>query len=411
MRLDLADVSRPDLSVLVVTHGSWALTERALEAVVATTHVSYEVVIVDNCSRDETRARLAELTDARVMLNDDNRGFGPGTNQAAAGARGRYLVLLNTDAFVHPGWVEPMLEAIRQPGVGAVVPRYLHPDGSLQEAGVLLARDGSVLFHGDGDDRGGLGYRFQRVVDYGSAACLLIRRRTFEELGGFDEAYAPGYYEDADLCLRLAERGLAVVYEPRALVTHVRHGSGSPESAEGLSERNRGRFVERWGASLLGRPWSFIGAGRQAIFTARDARAWPRILLCARPADSRARWFAEQLLRTWPQARLSWAAPGSASWLSDHEPWLRLGVELINGQESSWLQSRLFHYDAAFIGGDVPPDMLAAVGATQPQAPQLSLGEVACSSSGDRLAEVLATAGVPSSARAATALERASQSG
>ena len=152
MKLVLPDSADPEVSVLMVTYGAWPLTERAVRALVANTNAPFELIVVDNASTDETTARLAELTATRLIRNDVNRGFGPANNQAAAEARSECLVLLNTDAFVHPGWLEPMLETLRQPGVGAVLPRYLHLDGSLQEAGGLLARDGSVRAYGEGDD-------------------------------------------------------------------------------------------------------------------------------------------------------------------------------------------------------------------------------------------------------------------
>ena len=231
MSLDSARPGDPEISVVIVTYGAWTLTERAIASLRAHTGRAYELIIVDNASEDETREQLSKLHDAHVILNDDNRGFGPATNQGAERARGKLLLLLNTDTFVQAGWLEPLLETIGQPGIGAVIPRYLHPDGSLQDAGTLLARDGTVHVHGDGDDAGRLCYRFRRVIDFGSAACLLIRRSTFELLGGFDANFAPAYYEDADLAMRLRQLGLSVVYEPRSTVTHLRYGSGGSDRA------------------------------------------------------------------------------------------------------------------------------------------------------------------------------------
>ncbi len=185
--------------------------------------------------------------------------------------------------------------------MGAAFPCLLHPDGSLQDAGVLLAKDGTVLVYGDGDDPQRLCYRFRRFVDTGTAACLLIRRATFNALGGFDERYAPAYYEDVDLCMRLAQRGLRVVYEPRALVTHERYGSSTTAQAAELSERNRATFVERWGSELVGRPGTFrrvdpAGGDRRPR---RDGHAAGAHLRIDRAPGAPARWPR----RSWPDGR------------------------------------------------------------------------------------------------------------
>jgi O-antigen biosynthesis protein len=362
MTLVPPDSGTPELSVVMVVKDAWALTECALAALVAYTDRPFEVIIVDNRSWDETRARLSELDNARVVLNDQNRGFGPATNQGAEHARGEHLVLLNTDTFVRPGWLEPLIETLDHGDIGAVVPRFLHPDGSRQEAGVLLARDGTVLFYGDHDDPDRLCYRFRRSVDFGSAACMLVRRATFDALGGFDERYAPAYYEDADFCLRLAQAGLAVVYEPRSTVMHVRRGSSGVDTAVELSERNRGLFVERWGAQLAGRPLTFRGASEQAVITARDALADPRVLICSRPDQSAG---AEQLARTllggWPGARVTWATDTPAVDCVDPGPLLRIGVEVVDQGDPAWLGERLFLYDIVLLGGESDLRLSAAL--------------------------------------------------
>jgi len=370
---DLPDAEDPALSIVMVTHGAWPLTAQAIEALIAHTERSFELIVVDNDSRDETRARLSTLRNAHVILNDGNDGFGPATNQGAAVARAEYLVLLNTDAFVRPGWLEPLCEAIEQPGVGAVVPQYLHPDGSLQDAGTLLAQDGSVRVYGDGEDPTRGCYRFRRVVDSGAAACMLIRRDLFQAIGGFDPIYAPAYYEDADLCLRIAERELTVMYEPRAAVTHRRYGSAGPERAAELSARNRSVFVDRWGSRLAGRPWTFEGTTEQAVITARDTRATPRVLICARGGG--AEQLARRLLEAWPQARVTWATAGTSVNGVDRGPWLRSGVEVLDGADPSWLGDRLFHYDVVAVGGGLDPPLIDALAHTQPHAPQIPLAQ------------------------------------
>lgn len=369
------DAGDPEVSVVMVSHGSWRLTERAVDALVAHTDRPFELIVVDNGSDGETVRRVSRLHHARVILNEENRGFGPASNQGAEHARGEYLLLLNTDAFVHPGWLEPLLETIQQPGVGAVVPRFLHPDGSLQDAGVLVACDGTVQVHGDGDRAERLRYRFKRRVDYGSAACLLIRREAFTTVGGFDDAYAPAYYEDVDLAMRLSRIGLATVYQPRSTVTHVRYGSGGQDQAAELSERNRRTFAERWRAELFGRPWTFTGVSDQAAIAARDVNATPRVLICANVLETTVVPLIRSLLTSWPNARITWATRTKTTDSFDPEMWLAAGVELADAADPIWLESRLFHYDVVFLSR---PDrrLLDVIERTQPQASHIALAEL-----------------------------------
>jgi GT2 family glycosyltransferase len=376
MTLVLPDPREPAFSVVIVTHGSWSLTNRALAALTAHTPPVFELIVVDNDSKDETRAQLAALQNVRVILNDKNEGLGPAVNRGAADARAEQLLLLNSDAFVEPGWLDPLLETMRDPTVGAVVPQFLHLDGSLQEAGALLAQDGTVFVYGDGDDPNHLCYRFRRVVDSGGAACMLLRRSVFELLGGFDPVYAPAYYDDADLCLRIAQNGLDVVYQPRSTVTHVRYGSGGSETAAELSERNRPLFVSRWASDLVGRPWTFRGSSKQAVITARDALATPRVLLAAGPAEPGVAELAHMMIERWPRARVTWATRLDRGAGFDPDPWLATGIEVLDQTDASWISDRLFHYDLAVLGSQTDEPFLTALSRTQPQAKSLSLAEL-----------------------------------
>jgi GT2 family glycosyltransferase len=396
----------PDVSVVMVTHGAWHLTEQALAALRANTGRRFELIVVDNASQDETRGRLAKLPDAQVILNEENRGFGPANNQGARRASAEWLLLLNTDAFVHPGWLEPLLETISQEQVGAVVPQYLHADGSLQDAGVLVARDGTVRVYGDGDRPDRLRYRFRRVVDAGSAACQLIRRSAFEALGGFDERFAPAYYEDLDFAMRLARAGLSVVYEPRSTVTHVRYGSGDANRAQELSERHRRVFADRWGAELTARPATFTGTGDQAQIAARDAVAMPRLLICAAPAEPGLEPLIRLLLDVLPRARVTWATRTDRF---DPDWWLAAGVELADAADHEWLDERLFHYDLVVVGEAIDSRLATALARTQPQAPRVWLNDIAGEHgrvAWPSLARALAGAGIASDASGRSIHER-----
>src|ERR1700680_408502 len=132
-------------------------------------------------------------------------------------ARGRYLLLLNSDAWVRAGWLAPPIDIVdADAGVAAVAPKLLYPDGRLQEAGSIVWRDARVRNYGDGDVASRPEFLFRRTVDYASAAWLLGRRSAFIGVGGFDPRFAPMYCEDVDLCLSLAVTGGGAVYAPRA---------------------------------------------------------------------------------------------------------------------------------------------------------------------------------------------------
>jgi GT2 family glycosyltransferase len=376
----------PEVSVVMVARGAWQMTRRAIAALSEHASRPFELIVVDNASPDETLTELERMAAVRLLRNDHNRGFGPAVNQGAELARGTYLLLLNTDAFVHEGWLEPLIAALARPGVGAVVPRCLHPDGSLQEAGALLARDGTVHLYGDGDDPQLPWYRFRRTIDYGSAVCMLMRTAEFRAAGGFDERYAPAYYEDADLCMRLADRRLSVVYEPDSVVTHVRYGSGGLDAAAELSERNRRLFAQRWASALLGRPPTLAGTSEQWITAARDAPATPRVLLCSR--ERAASELARALIEGWPRGRLTWVTPRL------HERadgWHERGVELIDRDDPSWLGGRLFHYD--LVVGECEPALAGTIARTQPQAARFTVDEL-MSGGSEGLRSALARAGI-----------------
>lgn len=385
----------PVVSVVMVTHGAWHCTSRALAALAAHTELPYEVIVVDNASPDETPARLAELDSARIVLNTENRGFGPGCNQGAELARGAYVLFLNTDAMVHPGSLEPMVETLATtPWVGAVVPRYLHEDGRLQEAGALLAQDGTVLTYGDADNPERLRYRFRRVVDFGGAACMLVRRAEFAALDGFDPVYAPAYYEDVDLCFRLARTGRVTLYEPRSLVTHIRHASGGLARATELSDTNRVTFVDRWHARLRGRPASLLASGGRARLAARDALALERVLVLdpasVAPDGGDAAAIVAALADEYPHMRLAWLTGALGDERFDPQPWLDRGVELVDEPLESWFAERSLHFDAVIAGDALPATLRDLVGATQPQARVV----IAPPGGGAVPADVLAAAGI-----------------
>lgn len=205
----------------------------------------YEVLVVDNGSTDGTKEFLAELNgDVQIIRNEKNDGFAKACNQGARAARGRYLVFLNNDTIPQPGWLSSLVsEAEAQPEVGIVGSKLLYPDGTVQHAGVVRDLEQRLPYHFcksfPGDHPAVNQRREFQIV---TAACLLIRRSLFEEVGGFDEGYVNGF-EDADLCLKVRERGYAVVYQPRSVVLHLESQTAGRKIHD---DANAMRFLERW---------------------------------------------------------------------------------------------------------------------------------------------------------------------
>jgi GT2 family glycosyltransferase len=375
-------VDQPLVSVVMVTYGNWPLARRALEALHENTDPVYELIVFDSASPDETPAKLSEEIDgASLILSEANAGFGPGSNSGAEQARGRYLCFLNPDALVQPGWLDPLVETLEsEEAVGSVVPMLLNPDGTIQEAGSVVDSVGWTQALGSGARADSFEHRFKREVDYGSAACLLIERETFAEIGGFDPAYGVGYFEDVDLAFKLKERGLRTMYEPRSRVVHELHGSGGSLQARRQMEGNRTIFFERWSERLGRRPNLIeLPAKPRRLVAARDAEIADRILVIddrvphhdRGSGDPRMAKMLHELVELWPEARITLAAADDSEVERYAEPLLARGIEVVAPPVDwgKWFESRTFHYSAAIVSRGTNVSRFDQVlRSTQPQA-------------------------------------------
>lgn len=269
----IPETDAPALSVLFVVYGGGALVVDAVASLVEHTRQPFEVIVVDNRSTDDSVARIAEgVVGVKLIEEDRNLGFGGGTNRAAQEARGPVICMLNPDARVTEGWLEPLLALLAKPRVGAVAPALIASDGTLQEAGAVVDHwgyTGPIGTRGFGEavpaPHGPM------AVDYASAACLLMRADVFRELEGFDPAYRLAYYEDVDLCFRLWERELQVWAEPASRVIHLGGGTVTPVVSQALWHHNRSVFLHRWRDVLAGRP-SFHSAAADELEQLRRVR-------------------------------------------------------------------------------------------------------------------------------------------
>jgi len=254
----------PRVSVVIPVYNQSALTDACLRAVLETwpETVEGEVLVVDDGSSDGTAELLARWSArdgrVRVLAQPENRGFIAAANAGAAAATGEVLVFLNNDTVPGPGWLTPLLGTLARDRVGAVGGKLLYPDGTLQEAGSVVFSDGDACNFGKGDSEPDHPlFDHVREADYCSGALLATPRALFTSLGGFDAAYAPAYYEDADYAFRLRDRGYRVLYQPAAAVVHVEGGTAGRDATKGAKAhqvRNRETFVARWPDALARQP-------------------------------------------------------------------------------------------------------------------------------------------------------------
>lgn len=214
-----------------------------------TRETGVEIIVVDNGSSDGTAEFLAQAHgNVTLWRNEHNLGFAKACNQGATLAKGEFIVFLNNDTEVHPGWIDALLDELRQhPETGIVGGRLLYPDGTIQHAGVAIRRD-QIPCHIHRQlpaDHPLVSER--RVFPIVTAACVAVRREEFYRLGMFDEWYVNGH-EDIDLCFRYRQRGQQAVYRPDCLVTH--HESVS-EGRMASRPQNLARTFRKWRYQLI----------------------------------------------------------------------------------------------------------------------------------------------------------------
>ncbi|OLB45059.1 MAG: hypothetical protein AUF68_03055 [Verrucomicrobia bacterium 13_1_20CM_54_28] len=218
----------------------------------------FEVIVVDDSSTDATAEVVPRMPGVVYLRNETNSGFITSCNRGAEAARGKYLVFLNNDALVRPGWLTALLDSFaEEPRAGIVGSKLLYPDGRLQEAGGIIWQDATGWNYGKFDDPEKPEYNYLREVDYCSAAALMIPRSLFASVGCFDSRYAPAYYEDTDLAFKVRKAGYRVLYQPLSEVIHYEGATGGTDLSTGAKkhqEINRSTFAEKWAAELMTKP-------------------------------------------------------------------------------------------------------------------------------------------------------------
>lgn len=251
-----------EVSFLYTLHNNAALAASSILEVFRTAHEasSVEFIIVDDGSDedmwlvDNLLANMKYLFGTSIVRirNNSPLGYGKSNNLGMKQAAGKFVMLLNSDVLVLPGWLAMLLRTINQypdEKVGMVGPIMLDKKGRISEAGGGMFKLGVPFNSGRGSFPRELPYQHARVVDYISAACLLVRRDLFLQLNLFDDVFSPAYYEDTDAAFVHLQHGYQTKLQPLSVVLHFEGSSygisGQSQVKDDLMERNSKHFIKK----------------------------------------------------------------------------------------------------------------------------------------------------------------------
>lgn len=243
--------AEPLVSIVIPAYNEFSHTYACLQSIlVNTTGIPYEIILGDDCSDDLTKDIDRIVKNIKIIRNTENMRFLKNCNQAASHAAGEYILFLNNDTTVQEGWLSALVSAMESGDkVGMTGSKLVYPDGTLQEAGGIIWKDASGWNYGRGKNPQASEYNYKKEADYISGAAIMIRKSLWEQIGGFDERYAPAYYEDSDLALEVRKAGYQVVYQPASVVIHyegISNGSDITTGQKSYQMRNQKIFYDKW---------------------------------------------------------------------------------------------------------------------------------------------------------------------
>lgn len=329
----------PQVSIIICVHNHIAFTYNCLLSILNNTqNNSYEVIIVNDCSTDQTKDVLDTIGNIHVIENEENIGFLKSCNKALAYTKGTYICFLNNDVQVLSGWLDSLIAPFQNfDGVGLVGAKLIYPFGLLQEAGGIVNYKGEPGNYGKFNDPQDIFYNYLREADYCSGACILALKNDLTELGGFDETFSPAYYEDTDLAFRMRYLlNKKVYYQPLAQVVHF-EGVSSGKISDGKNVKsyqiiNAEKFQARWKHVFQKFPQSTDATAIARKFACED-----KYILIVEPSlptfdqDSGSRRMFE-LIKLLQQ--LNWGVIFSAERNTQQEPYystlVNMGVWVLN---------------------------------------------------------------------------------
>ena len=247
-----------DLTAITVTHGASDTLGRTCASLTRSTRDSSNIrvdhVVVTQLDESGRRATPPPMT--RELRLNENLHIPAANNLAVEESTSEFIAFLNPDLELTEGWLNPLIDTLDDPAVAIAAPVLLNNHGDIDEAGQAVFSDGSSIAMGGSHwpefPNSYASMMFDRDVDYASAACWVMRRSTFNELGGFSTDYYPAYFEDNDLGQRAQQAG----YVTRLVTTRpvVHHHEGASSDRLALAERSRATFESTWAEHLRSKP-------------------------------------------------------------------------------------------------------------------------------------------------------------
>ena len=234
----------PKVSIIIPVYNQYFYTMRCLQSIVDyTKDISYEIVIADDNSTDETQYILDTVANISVIKNITERGFLNNCNHAAKFSKGQYLYLLNNDTQIFPQTISALVKVFDDVSVAIAGSKCVYPNSKLQSAGTVLSGYHCLI----GEHENPLDEKFNSfaLVDGCIGASLMVRRSFWEKVGGFDKRFAPGYYEESDLCKQAWNMGFKVAYQPESEIIHF-GGVSFNKDTEALMRLNKKKFCKKW---------------------------------------------------------------------------------------------------------------------------------------------------------------------
>ena len=281
-KINFPYAENPKVSIIIPVYNQVHYTYACLVSILENTgEFDYEIIIADDVSTDATKEIDKFVSGLVIARNESNQGFLKNCNNAAKKARGEYIFFLNNDTTVQKDWLPPLIRLLESDkSIGMVGSKLIYPDGRLQEAGGIIWSDGSGWNYGRCDDPNKPEYNYVRDVDYISGAAIMLSRKLWEDIGGFDERYAPAYCEDSDLAFEVRKRGLRVVYQPLSVVTHFEGVSnGTDVNGTGLKRyqvENNKKLQEKWSEEFKNQ---YDNVGVPNAFRARERSRGKKVIL------------------------------------------------------------------------------------------------------------------------------------